>query len=121
MGVLTSKFKAAMLDNQSIGFGIGWKDYNDYAYGGQAQVGAANWEALIQWVLGKFTKVVVGVQTEAELLALRDQAAAAGLPYSLIQDAGDTEFGGVPTYTALAIGPAQAERLDPITGTLKLL
>lgn len=80
-----------------------------------------DWSVVRQWVEGKFTKIVVGVETEAELLVLRDQAAAAGLPYSLIQDAGDTEFGGVPTYTALAIGPAQAERLDPITGTLKLL
>ena len=87
-----------------------WKANNDPA-----------WLDLKEWLQGKFTKVVVGVETEAELLALRDQAIAAKLPHCLIQDAGDTEFGGVPTYTALAIGPANAERLDPITGGLKLL
>ena len=80
-----------------------------------------DWSVVRQWVEGKFTKIVVGVETEAELLVLRDQAVAAGLPCALIQDAGDTEFGGVPTHTALAIGPADAERLGPITGALKLL
>jgi PTH2 family peptidyl-tRNA hydrolase len=73
------------------------------------------------WVFGKFTKVVVGVETETELLALRDAAYDAKLPYALIQDCGDTEFGGKPTFTALAIGPASADKLDPVTGHLKLL
>ena len=34
---------------------------------------------------------------------------------------GLTEFGGVPTYTALAVGPDLAERVDAVTGTLPLL
>ena len=44
-----------------------------------------------------------------------------GLITALIQDAGLTEFGGVPTYTALAVGPDRADRVDAITGTLPLL
>ncbi len=78
-------------------------------------------DAMVAWVQGIFTKVCVRADSEEQLLALRDQAVAAGLPHALIQDAGRTEFNGVPTYTCLAIGPAKAEDIDPITGDLKLL
>jgi hypothetical protein len=56
-----------------------------------------------------------------ELLALHEESKAAGLIAALIQDAGLTEFGGVPTYTALAVGPDRADRVDAITGALPLL
>lgn len=74
-----------------------------------------------QWLNGAFTKVVVGVDGEEMLLALHRQAQLAGLPCALIQDSGRTEFHGVPTHTAVAIGPATEEELRPITGDLKLL
>jgi PTH2 family peptidyl-tRNA hydrolase len=45
----------------------------------------------------------------------------AGLIAALIQDAGLTEFGGVPTYTALAIGPDEEAKVDELTKDLKLL
>lgn len=73
------------------------------------------------WLEGKFTKVVLGVKTEEELLDVYQKASSAGLLCSLIRDAGDTEFGGVPTLTAVGIGPAAAEKIDPITGGLQLI
>lgn len=73
------------------------------------------------WLLGRFKKICVAVNSEAELLALYQKSQAAGLIAALIQDAGLTEFGGVPTYTALAVGPDTEERVDSITGTLPLL
>jgi PTH2 family peptidyl-tRNA hydrolase len=73
------------------------------------------------WLLGRFKKICVAVNSEAELLALYQKSQAAGLITALIQDAGLTEFGGVPTYTALAVGPDTEERVDSITGTLPLL
>jgi len=73
------------------------------------------------WIEGIFTKVCVSVDSEQELLSVYEQAKASGLPCSLIQDAGLTEFGGVPTHTAVAVGPATAEKIDKITGSLKLL
>ena len=73
------------------------------------------------WLSGRFTKVVVRVDSEAELLEVYQKAKDAGLPCSLIQDSGATEFHGVPTYTAVAIGPDEAEKIDAITGQLKLL
>lgn len=69
-----------------------------------------------EWVEGKFTKVVLGVETEEDLLRCHTLALDAGLPTALIQDIGATEFKGVPTYTAVAIGPASASAIDCITG-----
>ena len=80
----------------------------------------AVWPEARAWLKGAFTKITVKVNSEEELLEVRDMAAAAGIPHALIQDAGRTEFRGVPTYTALAVGPASAERIDPVTGGLPL-
>lgn len=73
------------------------------------------------WLLGRFKKICVSVNSEAELLGLHDAARSAGLISALIQDAGLTEFGNVPTYTALAVGPDREDRVDAITGGLSLL
>jgi peptidyl-tRNA hydrolase, PTH2 family len=73
------------------------------------------------WLTGRFTKICVSVNSEAELLAIHEKAAASGLVTSLILDAGLTEFGGVPTHTAVAVGPDTAANVDLITGTLPLL
>lgn len=73
------------------------------------------------WLEGKFAKIAVGAESEAELVALYEKALAAGLPCSLIRDSGLTEFAGVPTLTACAIGPAEISKIDPITSHLKLL
>jgi len=73
------------------------------------------------WLTGRFKKICVYVNSEQELLAIHNQALAAGLVASLIQDAGLTEFGGVKTYTAVAVGPDREDRVDAVTGTLPLL
>jgi peptidyl-tRNA hydrolase, PTH2 family len=70
---------------------------------------------------GHMTKVCVRVDSETELLDIERKCKDAELPVYLITDAGLTEFGGVPTRTCLAVGPASAEKIDPITGHLKLL
>jgi PTH2 family peptidyl-tRNA hydrolase len=73
------------------------------------------------WLCGRFKKICVAVNSESELLELHRQALAANLIASLIQDAGLTEFGGIPTYTAVAIGPDEGEKIDQLTGRLALL
>jgi PTH2 family peptidyl-tRNA hydrolase len=73
------------------------------------------------WLTDTFTKICVYVNSEEELLSLYESALEAGILCSLIQDKGLTEFGGVPTYTAVAIGPDESDRIDEITGDLKLL
>lgn len=73
------------------------------------------------WLKGRFAKIVVSVDSEADLLALYEQAKTAKLPCSLITDAGFTEFNGVPTNTCIAIGPWERTEIDKLTGHLKLL
>lgn len=72
------------------------------------------------WIEGSFRKVTLQVDTEEELLAIYERAKAAGLEAHLITDAGFTEFGGVPTHTAVGIGPDYDDKIDAITRDLKL-
>lgn len=74
-----------------------------------------------EWIQGIFAKTVLKVQSEEELDELTRKAEEAGLPNSVIVDAGRTVFEGVPTKTCIAIGPAKCEEIDKITGHLKLL
>ncbi len=78
-------------------------------------------EPLKAWLEGKFTKIVVGCESEIELLQLRKKAVELNVIFALIQDSGQTEFHGVPTFTTIAIGPDEEEIIDKITGHLKLL
>ncbi len=77
-------------------------------------------DELEAWLTGQFTKITLQVSTTEELLAIHAEAEKAGLRSALIKDAGHTIFKGVPTYTCLAIGPHLPEKIDPITGHLKM-
>jgi peptidyl-tRNA hydrolase, PTH2 family len=77
-------------------------------------------EAARVWVTTSHRKVTLQVRSEEELVALHDKATALGLKSHLIQDSGKTEFGGVPTYTALGIGPNLAADIDQVTGELAI-
>ena len=70
---------------------------------------------------GSFAKVCCRVDSEEALMEIYNKAVDAGLEVHLITDSGKTEFHGQPTRTCLAIGPADAEKIDPITGELELL
>jgi peptidyl-tRNA hydrolase, PTH2 family len=72
------------------------------------------------WLSTIFKKVVVG-GTRTELITAYQEARKENIPCALIQDSGLTEFGGKVTLTAVAIGPDDPEKIDKITGNLKLL
>lgn len=72
------------------------------------------------WLENGQKKICVYVNSEQELKDLYIKADKVGLPCSLIQDAGLTEF-KEPTFTAVGIGPAEDSEIDKITGDLKLL
>ena len=96
------------------------------AQAGHAAVSAARaafsqhkkwWEA---WMYEGQRKIAVKVANEKELGKLEEAADALGLPHALIVDRGLTQ---VPegTVTCMGIGPAPTEKIDRLTGKLKLL
>jgi PTH2 family peptidyl-tRNA hydrolase len=72
--------------------------------------------AIASWTRSRFKKIVLSVETEDDLVRVHALAKAAGLPTALVTDAGHTEFGGVPTRTTCAVGPADEAAIDAITG-----
>lgn len=71
------------------------------------------------WLQERFTKIILAVYSEQELLEVYEKANNAKLPCSLIKDAGFTVF-GEPTYTCVGIGPCLPEELVGITDKLKV-
>ena len=79
------------------------------------------YQGVIDWINEGMTKICVRCDSEDQLIELETKAELAGLRVNLITDKGTTEFNGVPTKTCLAIGPDLIEKIDAITGELKLL
>jgi PTH2 family peptidyl-tRNA hydrolase len=77
-------------------------------------------EAEWSWLHGLFTKVVCQVPDEAALNAVYQEGLITGVLTHRIIDAGKTEFGGIPTFTAVAVGPDWADAVDAVTGRLAL-
>lgn len=73
-----------------------------------------------EWITTNFKKVTCYVETDEELIAIYKTAREAGITTSLIKDAGLTEFNGVPTLTAVGVGPDDEEKINKITGHLPL-
>ena len=72
------------------------------------------------WLTTSHRKITLQAHSEAEITELHDVARARGLRSHLITDSGRTEFGGVPTITALAIGPDLTDLIDEVTGHLTI-
>jgi PTH2 family peptidyl-tRNA hydrolase len=72
------------------------------------------------WLNGKFTKIVLAVESEEELLQIHKKAEEMLLKPALITDAGLTEFNGVPTNTCVGIGPYFPESFKGVTDHLKI-
>jgi peptidyl-tRNA hydrolase, PTH2 family len=93
-----------------------------------AQVAHASSEAVLRshkddltkWRTSGMKKVVLKVEDDKELYKYKGYAEDVGLVVALITDAGRTvvEPG---TVTCLGIGPDKEEKIDLITGSLKML
>lgn len=77
-------------------------------------------EAAVVWMQTSFKKVCLQVASEADLLAIDAKARENGLETHLVIDSGLTEFDGIPTPTCVAIGPDFSDKIDVVTGHLKL-
>lgn len=72
------------------------------------------------WIESGMAKIAVKVASLDELKKLEREARENDLPVATVEDRGLTQ---VPpgAITCVAIGPAPASKVDPITGKLKLL
>ena len=77
-------------------------------------------EKVKQWRKGGMKKVILKVENEDELMKYKQLAAKANLKVVVIRDAGRTEI-EPGTVTTVAIGPDKEEKIDKITGKLKML
>lgn len=68
-----------------------------------------------------FTKIVLGINSERELLDLIEKAKSLKIKNYPIYDMGLTEFHGVKTLTCCSFGPGSKEELDKVTGHLQLI
>ena len=73
-------------------------------------------QAVKDWINGSFAKVVLQADDEQTLLDIQKACEEAGVMCHLITDSGFTEFHGVPTNTAIAIGPDYSDKIDALTG-----
>lgn len=77
-------------------------------------------EVLDDWFTNSYTKICLYVNSEQELLDLKEKADSLGFVTSLIKDNGTTEFNGVSTHTCIAFEPLPAEKIDILTKDLPL-
>ncbi len=93
-----------------------------------AQVSHASVESLLKshkddrdaWRAQGMKKVVLKVKDLNELLEYKRKAEDAGLVVAMITDAGHTHL-EPGTVTCLGIGPDKIEKIDKVTGNLKLI
>jgi len=75
-----------------------------------------------KWSKDGQKKICVSVDSEKELFEIVQKAKDSQINIvSVITDSGLTEFDGIPTVTCCALGPDLENKLDSITGHLKLL
>lgn len=72
------------------------------------------------WINGNFRKITCYVETDEDLGRIYQESKKAGLPCCLIKDSRLTEFNGIPTLTAVGIGPDDEDKINKITGHLPL-
>lgn len=73
-----------------------------------------------KWERAGSRKIILKVDSKNELSELKKIADNRGVPAALIVDEGRTEL-KKGTFTALAVGPSSEEKVDSVTGDLKVL
>ena len=86
---------------------------------GAERVRKSNPEWFSEWFQTQ-EKIVLKVSSLKELEQIKQDAIELGVPWSEVTDAGHTQI-APGTITCISIGPAPEEKIDKITGDLKLL
>ena len=110
--------KQAIVARADIGMGEG-KLAAQVAHASLSAYEDAGRSARTAWKGDGQKKVVLKASGEAALFDLADRAEREGLPHAIIRDAGHTQL-EPGTVTALAVGPAEDDLVDRVTGDLPL-
>jgi PTH2 family peptidyl-tRNA hydrolase len=110
--------KQAIVARTDIGMGKG-KLAAQVAHASLSAYEETGSRARKQWKGEGQKKVVLKADGEEQIFRLAEKARAEGLSHSVVRDAGHTQL-DPGTVTALAVGPADGEIVDKVTGDLSL-
>ncbi|HLD49383.1 MAG TPA: peptidyl-tRNA hydrolase Pth2 [archaeon] len=112
-------YKQAIVIRSDLKMGKG-KMAAQAAHASIESAGRADKKIFDEWKKEGQKKVVLKVGSESELIILKEKCKKEKMSCALIHDAGLTQLEPYTT-TALGIGPDREEKIDKITGHLKLL
>lgn len=78
-----------------------------------------NLQALNFWYNNCQKKIVLKVPSENVMLSIRDKLKQNNIKFTMIHDAGHTQI-PAGSLTVIGIGPDKSEKIDKVTGALKL-
>jgi PTH2 family peptidyl-tRNA hydrolase len=110
--------KQAIVARADIGMGEG-KLAAQVAHASLSAYEDAGPKARKAWKGSGQKKIVLQADSESELFELAEKADTEGIPHAIVRDAGHTQL-DPGTVTALAVGPADEDRVDAVTGDLSL-
>jgi len=110
--------KQAIVARADIGMGEG-KLAAQVAHASLSAFQDTSTSARKEWQGSGQKKIVLKANSESELFALAEKAQTEGIPHAIVRDAGHTQL-DPGTVTALAVGPADDDRVDKVTGDLSL-
>ncbi len=110
--------KQAIVVRTDLGMGTG-KTAAQVAHASLKAYDNADDETGRSWRTGGAKKIVLKASGESQLRELAEKARRERLPHALISDAGHTQL-KPGTVTALAVGPAEENHVDRVTGELSL-
>lgn len=111
--------KQVIVVRTDLGMGKG-KIASQVAHASIESISVSKNEKVSKWKRDGMKKIVLKVSSEKELLTIYRKAKKEGLVAVIVRDLGKTQI-KTGTITALAIGPDEDEKIDKITGNLKLL
>lgn len=111
-------YKQAIIINSDIKISKG-KAAAQSAHAAVSALHEADESVIKKWKKEGQKKVIVKAPLE-QLINAREKCKKLKIAHSLISDAGRTEL-DPGTITALGIGPAEEEKINKVTGSMKLL
>ena len=110
--------KQAIVARADLGMGEG-KLAAQVAHASLSAYEKADSGARNEWKGSGQKKVVLRAEGERDLFELAEAAKREGIPHAVVRDAGHTQL-DPGTATTLAVGPAADDRVDRVTGDLRL-